>query len=175
MRPAQHFRSRCCFAAPSVLPALLLTLAALFLAGAAAAQKTDQAPPKSTASAKRKAIKTKGRQVMSGTDPYLKSRVTTSTVEMATSLAGNKVRVKPGATPSGSCAVHVDNWTNAIVNIFLGGDYTGTVGPGGALDATIPNGPLLFYARIDIDQFSWIPLGPENIDCQDNFSFTITP
>ena len=160
---------KCSFFSATVL------FAGLMLAGPVAAQKTDQAGPKSTASAKRKVIKTKGRQSMSGTDPYIKSRITTSTLESAASLAANKVKVRAGSAPAGACAVHVDNWTNAIVNIFLGGDYTGTVGPGGALDATIPNGPSLFYARIDLDQFSWIPLGPENIDCDGNYSFTITP
>lgn len=157
------------------LRAILLALGMLAATGSAAAQKADQTPPKSTASAKRKVIRTKGRQSMSGTDPYMKSRVTTSTVESAAALAANKVKVKAGSTPAGACLVHIDNWTNAIVNVFLGGDYTGTVGPGGDLDATIPNGPALFYARIDLDQFSWIPLGPENIDCDGNYSFTITP
>jgi hypothetical protein len=169
MRSARRFTSS--FSAV----ALWMMFAGFLLAGSATAQKTDQTPPKSTATSKRKVIKTKGRQSMSGTDPYIKSRITTSTLESATSLAANKVRVRPGATPAGACAVHVDNWTNAIVNVFLGGDYTGTVGPGGALDATIPNGPSLFYARIDLDQFSWIPLGPENIDCDGSYSFTITP
>jgi hypothetical protein len=175
MRPAHPLKGL--FLVPA-LPALFLALAGFVLAGSRAAQKPDApAPtaPKSTATSKRKVIKTKGRQSMSGTDPYMKSRVVTSTQESATSLAGNKVRVKAGATMAGACTVHIDNWTNAIVNIFLGGDYTGTVGPGGALDATIPNGPSLFYARIDLDQFSWIPLGPENIDCDGNYSFTITP
>lgn len=169
MRLARHFR----FSFLGI--AVWAALAVFLLAGSAEAQKTDQAGPKSTATSKRKVIKTKGRQAMSGTDPYVKSRITTSTPESSTSLAANKVRVRPGSTPAGACTVHVDNWTNAIVNVFLGGDYTGTVGPGGALDATIPNGSSLFYARIDLDQFSWIPLGPENIDCQDNYSFTITP
>jgi|SRR5215469_1101190 len=158
-----------------LLCSAVLLIAACFLPRLAVAQKSNQTAPKSTATSKRKVIKTKGRQPMSGTDPYMKSRVTTSTVESATTLAGNKVRVKPGASPAGACVVHVDNWTNAIVNIFLGGDYTGTVGPGGALDATVSNGPSIFYARVDIDQFSWIPLGPENIDCDGNYSFTITP
>lgn len=169
MRPARH----CGFSFLAI--AVWTVLTGFLLASSAAAQKADQTPPKSTATSKRKVIKTKGRQTMSGTDPYVKSRITTSTPESATSLAANKVRVRPGSTPAGACAVHVDNWTNAIVNVFLGGDYTGTVGPGGALDATIPNGASLFYARIDLDQFSWIPLGPENIDCEDNYSFTITP
>jgi hypothetical protein len=158
-----------------LLPAILFALAGFLQAGSAAAQKADQTAPKSTATSKRKVIKTKGRQSMSGTDPYVKSHITTSTAEAAATLAANKLRVRPGATPAGVCVVHVDNWTNAIVNVFLGGDYTGTVGPGGALDATIPNGPSLFYARIDLDQFSWIPLGPENIDCDGTYSFTITP
>lgn len=169
MKSARHFTF--CFLGIAMWAAL----GGLLTVGSALAQKTDQAGPKSTATSKRKVIKTKGRQSMSGTDPYMKSRITTSTPESATSLAANKVKVRPGATLTGACAVHVDNWTNAIVNIFLGGDYTGTVGPGGALDATIPNGPSLFYARIDLDQFSWIPLGPENIDCDGNYSFTITP
>jgi hypothetical protein len=61
------------------------------------------------------------------------------------------------------------------VHIFLQGDYVGTAGPGGELYASIPNGASLFYARIDLNQFDWIPFGPENFDCDGTYSFTITP
>jgi len=112
---------------------------------------------------------------MSGTDPYVKSRTTTSTLESATALDASKLRPKPGSSAPKVCVVHVDNWTTAVVHIFMGGDYNGTVPAGGELTASIPNGPSSFYGRIDIDQFDWIPLGPVNIDCDGNYSFTITP
>jgi hypothetical protein len=145
------------------------------LANPAAAQQQDQTPAKSTASTKRKVFKTKGHLPMSGTDPNVKSRVTTSSPESAATLAGNKLKVRAGASAQGVCLIHVDNWTGAIVHIFLQGDYVGTAGPGGELYASIPNGASLFYARIDLNQFDWIPFGPENFDCDGTYSFTITP
>jgi hypothetical protein len=154
-----------------VLPVLMF---GLLLATPAAAQQ-DQTPSKSTASTKRKVLKTKGHLPMSGTDPNVKTRVTTSPQESAATLAGNKIKVKPGSSAQGVCLIHVDNWTGAIVHIFLQGDYVGTTGPGGELYASIPNGASLFYARIDLNQFDWIPLGPESFDCDGSYTFTITP
>jgi hypothetical protein len=147
----------------------------MLLAKPAAAQQQDQSSAKSTASTKRKVLKTKGHLPMSGTDPNVRTRVTTSSPESAATLAGNKLKVKAGATAQGVCLVHIDNWTGAIVHIFLQGDYVGTAGPGGELYASIPKGPSLFYARIDLNQFDWIPLGPENFDCDGSSTFTITP
>jgi hypothetical protein len=154
-----------------VLPMILL---GFILATPAAAQQ-DQAAAKSTASTKRKVLKTKGHLPMSGTDPNVKTRVTTSPQESVASLAANKLKVKTGSTAQGVCLIHVDNWTGAIVHIFLQGDYVGTTGPGGELYASIPNGASLFYARIDLNQFDWIPLGPENFDCNGSYTFTVTP
>jgi hypothetical protein len=79
----------------------------------------------------------------------------------------NRARLPSAAT--------VDNWTGAILHIFLQGDFVGTAGPGGELYASIPKGASLFYARIDLNQFDWIPFGPENFDCDGTYSFTITP
>jgi hypothetical protein len=154
-----------------VFPMLLL---GFVLATPAAAQQ-DQTPAKSTASTKRKVLKTKGHLSMSGIDPNVKTRVTTSPQESAATLAANKLKVKAGSSAQGVCQIHVDNWTGAIVHIFLQGDYVGTTGPGGELYASIPNGASLFYARIDLNQFDWIPLGPENFDCDGSYTFTITP
>jgi hypothetical protein len=156
------------------LPVFLVLVFGFLLAKPAAAQQ-DQTPAKSTASTKRKVLKTKGHLPMSGTDPNVKTRVTTSPQESAATLAENKVKVKAGSSAQGVCLIHVDNWTGAIVHIFLQGDYVGTTGPGGELYASIPNGASLFYARIDLNQFDWIPLGPENFDCDGSYTFTITP
>jgi hypothetical protein len=153
----------------------VLAVAIAILAFAAPAQQEDQSSAKSTATAKRKVIRTKGHPPMSGTDPYVKSRTTTSTLESATALDASKLKPKPGSSAPKVCVVHVDNWTTAVVHIFMGGDYTGTVPAGGELVASIPNGASSFYGRIDIDQFDWIPLGPVNIVCDGSYSFTITP
>jgi hypothetical protein len=150
-------------------------LALLAFAAPASAQQEDQSSAKSTATAKRKVIRTKGHPPMSGTDPYVKSRTTTSTLESATALDASKLKPRPGSSAPKVCVVHVDNWTTAVVHIFMGGDYTGTVPAGGELIASIPKGASSFYGRIDIDQFDWIPLGPVNIDCDGTYSFTITP
>jgi len=154
-----------------VFPIVLLG----FMLATPAAGQQDQSAAKSTASAKRKVLKTKGHLPMSGTDPNVKTRVTTSPQESAATLAANKLKVKTGSTAQGVCLIHVDNWTGAIVHIFLQSDYVGTTGPGGELYASIPNGASLFYARIDLNQFDWIPLGPENFDCNGSYTFTITP
>lgn len=157
---------------------LRIVLAVLFVLAFAIpsrAQQADKTPPKSTATAKRKVIRTKGRASMSGTDANVKSFVITSTLTGAATLAPNKLKVKTGSTAPGFCAVHVDNWTSATVHIFLAGDYAGSVTAGNEISISIPNGPSIFYARIDLDTTTWIPLGPENIDCDGIFSFTITP
>jgi hypothetical protein len=125
--------------------------------------------------AKRKVFRTRGRQSQTGTDTNVKGQVYTSTLTSATTLAPNKTKVRSGATAAGVCAIHIDNWTNANVDIFLGGEYSGTVGAGATMDIPVPNGELVFYARIDLDQSTWIPLGPDNFNCDGNFSFTITP
>ena|ERR1700675_37393 len=155
--------------------AFAVAIAILAFAAPASAQQEDQSSAKSTATAKRKVIRTKGHPPMSGTDPYVKSRTTTSTLDSATALDASKLKPKPGSSAPKVCVVHVDNWTTAVVHIFMGGDYTGTVPAGGELIASIPNGSSSFYGRIDIDQFDWIPLGPVNIDCDGSYSFTITP
>jgi hypothetical protein len=145
------------------------------LAVPASAQQGDQASPKSTATAKRKVIRTKGHLPMSGSDPYVKSRTTTSTAESAATLAPNKTKPKPGSAAAKVCAVHVDNWTSAMVHVFIGGDYAGSIGAGGEMFVSTPNAATTFYARIDTSPFDWIPLGPVDFDCDGIYSFTITP
>lgn len=152
-----------------------MVFAAVALAPPVSAQQEDQAQPKSTATARRKVLKVKGRPPMSGTDPYLKSRVTTSTPDSAVALAPNKLKPRPGSTAPKVCVVHVDNWTSAMLHVFIGGDYAGSIGAGGEIFVSAPNATTTFYARIDISPFDWIPLGPVDFDCDANYSFTVTP
>jgi hypothetical protein len=169
MTRLRHFR----VIPPAFLFALALAAPGPAWPQAAHGQEKDQAAKSSPS--KRKVFRTKGREPATGTDPNVKSQSYTSTLESAVKLAPNKTRVKAGSTAPGVCAIHVDNWTSAVVHIFLSGDYEGSVGPGATMDIPASNGNSIFYGRIDLDQNSWIALGPEPFNCDGNFSFTITP
>lgn len=59
-----------------------------------------------------------------------------------------------------SCVVHVDNRTTLYVDVYLDGDFRGTVGPWGDLYRTVGCGGTRLYARADYTDGSHSSWGP---------------
>ena len=63
------------------------------------------------------------------------------------------------------CTVDVDNWTGYWIDIYVDGDYSGTVNPWGeGITHAIAGGTRL-YGKATLDNGSSYTWGPMNVDC----------
>lgn len=84
-------------------------------------------------------------------------------------------KVKTRGSGPDYCRLHVDSRVNAYVNIFVDGDFRGTVSPGGDVYGYTGNGGTTLYGRADFTDGSSYSWGPRVIDCEGAYSWTITP
>ncbi len=67
----------------------------------------------------------------------------------------------------GACGVIADNYTPWIIQVYIDGDYQGTVAPWGDLDLlAIAGWPTNAYARADFTDGSTITWGPKIFNCE---------
>ena len=80
------------------------------------------------------------------------------------------VRTRGGAN---ICALHVDNRTGLYVDLYLDGDYLGTVSPYGDSEGYIGCGSRVFYARAPYIDGSFDYWGPTTAYVSGPFLWTI--
>jgi hypothetical protein len=59
------------------------------------------------------------------------------------------------------CTVHVDNRTSLYIDVYLDGDFRGTVGPWGDLNRSVICGGTRLYARANYTDGSYSSWGPQ--------------
>ena len=79
-----------------------------------------------------------------------------------------------GGGPS-YCRLHVDSRVNAYVNIYVDGDFRGTVSPGGDAYGYTGNGGTTLYGRAEFTDGSTASWGPRVINCEGAYNWTIMP
>lgn len=72
---------------------------------------------------------------------------------------------KSGTNGARGCAVGVNNYTTWYVDIYINGDYAGTIGPWGNGGVFPPATRSTFYARANFTDGSWKYWGPQQFTC----------
>jgi hypothetical protein len=100
----------------------------------------------------------------------------------ATNSADQKIVPPPskgGPTakgPYGTCTLHIDNHTPLFVNLYMNGEFAGTVGPYGDLYPNITPGMAELYARAVFDDGSVLTFGPRDYRCSgSDFVWRLVP
>jgi len=151
-----------------------LLLASLFLTSSpVAAQETSTpggAKKAAATTSTDKAKKSRG----GGEDSNIKSKTPQNDPSKFNDPSPKATGKTRGSGP-GYCRLHVDSRVNAYVNIFVDGDFRGTVGPGGDVYGYTGNGATTLYGRADFTDGSSFSWGPRVIDCEGAFNWAITP
>lgn len=73
------------------------------------------------------------------------------------------------------CVVHIDNRTTLNIDVYLDGDFRGTVGPWGDLYRTVICGGTRFYARADFTDGSYSSWGPNVESVLGTYTWRLSP
>jgi hypothetical protein len=151
----------------------LLLAASLCFSVPLPGQNTASTPKKASA-AKVSADKSKKSQG-GGEDANIKNKSFRNDPSNADKVAPNKSGVKPLGTGPWACTVHVDSRVRLYINIFIDGNYAGTVGPGGDLYFVTGNGASVLYGRADFTDGSYYYWGPREFDCESTYTWRLLP
>lgn len=115
-----------------------------------------------------KDVTSKGaKKPLRGADPNIKT-------ERGNNAGASKVKAPPkkgGKAKGAYNEVHVDNRTGYYIDLFLNGDYQGTVAPMGDFYQSRTSGTLRIYGKAPGTSTTW---GPRTIDLDDDWTWTLT-
>ncbi|MGH9773508.1 MAG: hypothetical protein ACRD50_01005 [Candidatus Acidiferrales bacterium] len=154
---------------------LLLALAGLVLCGslatACAAQEGYAQGQKKPASNSQVVTTQSQTRDQGGADANVKDSSTKNNANMHTPAPPNKGGKARGAGPY-ACQVHVDNRTEWLIQVYVDGNFVGTVNRFGDLIGITGNGPTSVYAVatfVDGPDHYW---GPHVFSCSAGGSYT---
>jgi hypothetical protein len=109
-----------------------------------------------------------------GADPNVKKDKAKS------NMVSQKNQTTPPATRgsvygSDYCDVTIDNWTSYILDIYVDGDYRGTIGPWDNRVTWAVPGRTKLYARAVFDDGSYSAWGPTYIDAGYSYTWKLKP
>lgn len=105
-------------------------------------------------------------------DANIKTHRAANDPAASTPAPGPKSGEKAATT---SCTVHVDNRTTLYVDVYLDGDFRGTVGPWGDLYRSVGCGGTRLYARADYTDGSHSFWGPQVEGVLGTFNWLLWP
>jgi len=79
------------------------------------------------------------------------------------------------ATRGGVCAVHFDNRTSLYIDIYLDGDYRGTMSPWGDAYPFVGCGETRLYAKANFTDGSSLSWGPVVVDLNGVYTWRLNP
>jgi hypothetical protein len=82
--------------------------------------------------------------------------------------SANSKSVKSRGTGQKTCYIDLINETDYVIDIYIDGNYKGTLGGNDAKYTTTGTGSTRLYARADFDDGSYLYWGPKNISCGNN-------
>jgi len=113
-------------------------------------------------------------------DKAQKARGTATDENIKHGVSKNSEKDNPPIPPSKGgpksrdyCDIHVDNRTPWHVDVYMDGDYAGTVGTYGDVYGTIHNRAVM-YAVADFDDGSRLTWGPRALSCSSSTTWTLT-
>jgi hypothetical protein len=150
----------------------LLFTSLLLVSSPLAAQEASAPAGEKKAAASTSTDKSKKSRGAAGDDSNIKSKAPQNDPsKLGTPTPKEKTR---GGGPS-YCRLHIDSRVNAYVNIYVDGDFRGTVSPGGDAYGYTGNGGTTLYGRADFTDGSSASWGPRVINCEGAYNWTITP
>lgn len=108
-----------------------------------------------------------------GANPNIKTRRAPND---ATRIAKAPVEKGGAATKGAYGSVSVDNWTGYYIDIYMDGDYIGTVSPWGEASGTFPTGTHTLYAYAEFSDGSSLEWGPRTVRVTSGgYTWKLTP
>jgi hypothetical protein len=142
---------------------LVAACAALLTAGAAQAQQ-----PQAKVS-ENKAERSRG----AGADQNVKAdrapnHVSATAAPAPAAKGGERTR-------GGVSVVHIDNWTQWYIDVYMNGTFCGSMGPWGDTYCYVPSGNVTMYARAPFDDGSALKWGPRVDYVDGTYTWKLNP
>jgi hypothetical protein len=144
---------------------LLVAGAALSLASSALAQQAPANKGETTAASRPRGA--------AATDENIKTqRAPNALTGAAIAAPANKGGER---TRGGSSVVHLDNWTNYYIDLYVNGGFCATSGPWGDAYCLVSSGSVVLYGKAPFPDGSAITWGPRTVYVDGTFDWKLTP
>jgi hypothetical protein len=149
----------------SLFALLLVAGAAFSLTSTALAQQAPQKKGETTAGAKSRGAATTDENIKKARGP-----------NEANGAAVPAPATKGGAGTRGSVSVvHLDNWTNYVIDLYVNGEFCATSGPWGDAYCLVTPGNAVLYGKATFTDGSSITWGPRATYVDGTYDWKLTP
>ncbi|HLZ44180.1 MAG TPA: hypothetical protein VKQ05_00705 [Gemmatimonadales bacterium] len=148
----------------SLITAVLAASAVFALVSTASAQAAAQAKGSTTPAARSRGTATDEniKKPRAANDPAA------AAIPAPANKGGNQTR---GA----ASVVHLDNWTNYYIDLYVNGEFCATSGPWGDAYCLVPSGSAVLYGKANFTDGSSLTWGPRAAYVDGNYDWKLTP